>query len=162
MLLEKVQTLLQKIQKKDGQDSKRPVIQSPSVQKSRVQVYNHPESKSLESKRPVVQSPRVQSSRVQVSSRPESRAESKRPDHTPTFQFFRYAFLNIVIQAVYCNSFCNNVETSLSCWFIAAFHLGKLGNSKIDCENKIQKKPCFVTFSRGKQTITANGCALFR
>ena len=31
MLLEKVQMLLQEIQKKDGQDSKRPVIQSPSV-----------------------------------------------------------------------------------------------------------------------------------
>ena len=108
MLLEKVQMLLQEIQKKDGQDSKRPVIQSPRVQSSRVHVY----------------------------SRPESRAESKRPDHTSKFQFFRYAFSNIVIQTIYCNSFCNNVETSLTCWFIAAFHM-KLGTSKIDCGNKI-------------------------
>ena len=138
------------------------MVKTPSVQSSRVQASRSPESKCTIIPSLRVQSPSVQSSRVQVSSRPESRAESKRPDHTPTFQFFRYAFLNIVIQAVYCNSFCNNVETSLSCWFIAAFHLGKLGNSKIDCENKIQKKPCFVTFSRGKQTITANGCALFR
>ena len=96
------------------------------LQRSRVQASTRPESK-----RPVVQSPRVQSSRVQVSILPESKSlepkcsESKRPDHTPRVQLFRYAFLNIVIQTSmlfiptgFVIMFCNNVETSLSCFFI--------------------------------------------
>ena len=107
-------------------DSKRLGVQSPSVQQSRVQASSCPESKS-----PVVQSPRVQWSRVQVPSRPESKSpepkcsESKRPDHTPRVQLFRYAFLNVVIQSSvlfiatgFVTMFCNNVETSLSCLFI--------------------------------------------
>ena len=69
----------------------------------------------------MVQSPSVQSYSVQASRSPES----KRPDHTPRAQLFRYAFLNIVIQTSvlfiatgFITMFCNNVETSLSCLFI--------------------------------------------
>ena len=43
---------------------------------------------------------------------------------------------------------------------IAAFIRRKLETSKIDCGDKIQKKPCLFTFSSGKQAMTANGSAL--
>ena len=42
------------------------------------------------------------------------------------------------------------------------FILGRLGTSKIDCGEKIQKNPCLFTFSSGKQAMTANGSALLR
>ena len=46
-------------------------------------------------------------------------------------------------------------KIDLSLFFIH----GKLGTSKIDCEDKIQKKPCLFIFSSGKQALTANGPA---
>ena len=42
------------------------------------------------------------------------------------------------------------------------FIRGKLGTSKIDCRDKIQKKPCLFTLSSGKQAVTVNGSALLR
>ena len=36
------------------------------------------------------------------------------------------------------------------------FILGKLGTSKFNCGDKIQKKPCLFTFSSGKQTMTVD------
>ena len=111
---------------KNGKNLLAPRVQNLSIQPSRVQV-----SRSPESKRPANQSPSVQLSRVQESSRPESKSpepkcpESKRPDHTSRVQLFRYAFLNIVIQTSmlfipigFVIMFFNNVETSLSCFFI--------------------------------------------
>ena len=38
----------------------------------------------------------------------------------------------------------------------------KLGTSKIDYGDKIQKKPCLFTFSSGNQAMTAIGSSLFR
>ena len=40
------------------------------------------------------------------------------------------------------------------------FIRGKLGTGKIDCGDKIQKKPFLFTFSSEKQAMTANGSAL--
>ena len=38
----------------------------------------------------------------------------------------------------------------------------KLGTSKTDCGDKIQKKPCLFAFSSTNQTMTANGSAILR
>ena len=77
-------------------ESRRPVVQSPNVQ--RVQASNRsefkpPESKRLESKSPIVEIPSVQSTSIQStkfqsSRHPESkRPESKRPDvQSPSVQ----------------------------------------------------------------------------
>ena len=45
---------------------------------------------------------------------------------------------------------------------LSLFIRGKLETSKIDCRDNIQKWPCLLTFSSGKQAMTANGSALLR
>ena len=45
---------------------------------------------------------------------------------------------------------------------ITAFHTRETGNCKINCGNKIQKKPFLFTFSRQKYDITANSFGLIR
>ena len=89
-------------------------VQSPSVQPSRVQAPSCPESKS-----PVVQSPSVQSPRVQKSRAQMSRVQASRPyAQSPDFPVCLFKRCHSNLSAIYCNRFCNNVGTSLSCLFI--------------------------------------------
>ena len=48
------------------------------------------------------------------------------------------------------------------CSLLPLFIRGKLGTSKMNCGNKIQKKLCLFTFSSGKQAMKTNGSALLR
>ena len=45
-------------------------------------------------------------------------------------------------------------------WVLPFLIRKKLGTSKIDCSDKMKKKPCLFTFSSGKSAMTANGSAL--
>ena len=59
------------------------------------------------------------------------------------------------------NTFLFSHEMSMAL-ILPLFIRGKLGTSKIDCGDKIQKKPYLFTFSSGKQAMTVNGSFLFR
>ena len=59
------------------------------------------------------------------------------------------------------NTFLFSHEMSMAL-ILPLFIRGKLGTSKIDCGDIIQKKPYLFTISSGKQAMTANGSALFR
>ena len=107
---------------KNGKNFLAPRVQSSSVQLSRVQAYNRPNSMSPESSRvqrfsrpeykcPVVQ---IQESEVQ-----EFRVQTSRPYiQSPVFSVCLFKHCHSNLNVVYCNRFCNNVKNSLSWLFI--------------------------------------------